>query len=102
MSPAAISSAWSMASYFIHAVAVAHAWVCRADGSIYDPVENQSYSAEGYGTARGALEERCYSKLEAAKLMLEHGHMGPWHESAGIGAPSLAGRKKGKKRKGTI
>jgi hypothetical protein len=55
-------------------IKIGHAWIELADGRVYDPVEDRYYEPGRYG---GVAVIR-YSKREAAKLLAQHGHYGPW------------------------
>jgi hypothetical protein len=50
---------------------IPHAWLELADGSTHCPVF--------WEPVRDAIVERRYTKEEAAKMVVKHGHWGKWH-----------------------
>lgn len=58
----------------------AHAWLRLPDGRVWDPTENGYGSEQEYAANWHATPFREYTQQEAAQLMAEHGHYGPWYD----------------------
>jgi len=64
-----------------HRQRIPHAWIETPDGHVFDVVTDQRTPLDEYYARMGATIERRYSPKEAARLMLGHGHFGPWPAS---------------------
>ena len=54
---------------------IAHAWLVGPDGTIYDAVADAIKSGDRYRV------DRTYTQKQAAKLIVDTGQFGPWHEN---------------------
>lgn len=61
----------------------------EVDGSVWDPVHNQTYDKKIYYIARNATAVKTYTGREAAELLAKENHYGPWGEPGDM--PSDAG-----------
>jgi hypothetical protein len=58
----------------------AHAWLRLPDGRVWDPTDNAYMAAQSYKAARRGAPVREYTRRQAARLALKHGHVGPWYD----------------------
>ena len=58
---------------------IAHAWIEKGDGRVYDPNDDQYMRADEYAATMGAVAERRYTRSEAIDMMSREAHCGPWH-----------------------
>jgi hypothetical protein len=54
-----------------------HAWLTN-EGKVYDPVLDRLFNEAAYTQLVAAKSFAWYSRREAAKMVLEHDHFGPW------------------------
>jgi hypothetical protein len=71
---------WSLvhASVLGAAGTIGHAWLVR-DGVVYDPVLDAEMPEVDYARRFRVAGPRIYSVVEAARMVLETGHYGPWY-----------------------
>jgi hypothetical protein len=62
-----------------HLVAFEHAWVELPGDVVFDGVVQTFFTQVSYYGVMAALPLDAYSGLEAARLVAEHGHPGPWN-----------------------
>ena len=55
-----------------------HAWILLPDGSVYDVVKDEYFSAHDYAVQYRAIVGRVFTRKQAAKAWLRHKHLGPW------------------------
>ena len=85
---------------YLGTISIGHAWLETADGTVIDPSRNRRRPLrESRGTYYARLRidparTRRYSRIEAARLMMETRHYGPWHEPwIGVATSSAASGK---------
>ena len=61
-------------------VLIPHAWIELNDGRMYDPVKDNYSPVDEFAAVWHAVVERKYSRVEAMRMVVEHGHYGPWEE----------------------
>jgi hypothetical protein len=59
-----------------------HAWLQRG-GRIYDPVFDREFDSLTYFAKYKANAIAAYTRAEAVRLAVAHGHYGPWHGQPG-------------------
>jgi hypothetical protein len=58
-----------------------HAWIELLDGRVYDVVLDRTFTMDEYVAWWGSIEiDDRYTQKQAATLMLETDHMGPWRD----------------------
>jgi hypothetical protein len=57
---------------------LAHAWVELSGGIVFDGTTQRFYDQAGYYRFLNAQNVYAYTKMQAVRLGLEHGHSGPW------------------------
>jgi hypothetical protein len=55
-----------------------HAWVLLPGGRVYDVIADKYFSPYEYAVLYHAIVGRVYTRKQAAKAVLRHGHCGPW------------------------
>lgn len=79
---------------YIDGTAVGHAWIEIGDGRVYDATLNRTIPWHEYTAERGAVVERRYTRVEAARKAADTGnYSGPWHTSP-ISVPAQGSREK--------
>ena len=59
---------------------VNHAWVELPGGIVFDGVYQRFFVGAAYYVAMNCIAEVSYTPEEAARLVIEAGHIGPWHK----------------------
>jgi hypothetical protein len=55
-----------------------HAWVILEDGSIWEPIFNETFDADVYRMLVNPMVDRTYSNEQTCIHLLKHKHWGPW------------------------
>jgi hypothetical protein len=57
-----------------------HAWIERADGSVWEPATATTYPGEAFAALFNPVVHEAYSVSEAARKMVVTMHFGPWED----------------------
>ena len=63
---------------------IGHGWAITPSGAVYDGVLGGFFDRDTYYEWAEAVEERRYEPRAARRAMVESGHWGCWHDTAGV------------------